>query len=85
MRDRKARLAAVPLGLALALAARPAEAQNLGDRIGAALNRGAQAAGRTAERASSATGAAADRGLGWAQRKVRGENGGRGNSCGRER
>ncbi len=74
MRHSKARLAdAAPLGLALALlAAPPAEAQNLGERIGAALNRGAQAAGRAAERAGSATGAAADRGLGWARRKVRG-------------
>lgn len=45
MLGRRARLATVPLGLALALAtpgAKPAEAQNLGERIGAALNRGAQ-------------------------------------------
>ena len=48
MRGRGVRLAAVPLGLALALAtpgAKPAEAQSLGERIGAALNRGAQATG----------------------------------------
>jgi hypothetical protein len=68
------------LGLALALALSgtgPAAAQNLGERIGGALNRSAQAVGRAAERAGSATGAAADRSLGWAQRKVRGEPGGR--------
>ncbi len=77
MRDKMARLAA-PLAVALALAAscvEPAEAQNLGDRVGAALNRGAQATGRAAERAGSATGAAAQRGLAWTQRKVRGERG----------
>lgn len=88
MRGRGVRLAAVPLGLALALAtpgAKPAEAQSLGERIGAALNRGAQATGRAAERAGSATGAAADRSLGWARRKVRGERGGRGTKPNRER
>jgi hypothetical protein len=78
MRGGKARLAAAPLAVLLALTApgtRPAGAQNLGERIGAALNRGAQATGRAAERAGAATGAAADRSLGWAQRKVRGEGG----------
>ena len=76
MRDRKARpVAALPASV-LALAApgaTPAEAQGLGDRIGGALNRGAQATGRAAQRAGSTTGAAAGLGLGWAQRKVRGE------------
>ena len=89
MRDWKARLVAAPLGLALALAApgaKPAEAQNLGERVGGALNRGAQAVGRAAERAGSAAGAAADRSLRWTQRKVRGEGGaGRGTRRGRER
>jgi hypothetical protein len=78
MRGGKARLAAAPLALLLALAApgtRPAGAQDLGERIGAALNRGAQATGRAAERAGSATAAATDRSLTWAQRKVRGEGG----------
>ena len=81
MRHRRVRSAAAALGLALALAApgaKPAEAQNLGDRIGGALNRAAQATGRAAQRAGSATGAAADRSLTWAQRKVRGEGGRRG-------
>lgn len=67
----------VPLGFAFAPGAGPAEARNRGEPVGAALNRGAQATGRAAQRAGSATGAAAGRGLGWAQRKVRGENRGR--------
>jgi hypothetical protein len=78
MHGGEARLAAAPLAVLLALAApgtRPAGAQNLGERIGAALNRGAQAAGRAAERAGAPTGAAADRSLTWAQRKVCGEGG----------
>lgn len=85
MHSRRARLVAASFAFTLGAAAagaRPAEAQNLGDRIGAALNRGAQATGRAAERAGSATGAAADRSLGWAQRKVRG---GRAAKPGRER
>ena len=80
MRHGRVRSAAAALGLALALAtpgAKPAEAQNLGERIGGALNRAAQATGRAAQRAGSATGAAADRGLTWTQRQVRGESGGR--------
>ena len=89
MRRRRIPPVGVLLGLALALAApgaKPAEPQNLGERIGGALNRGAQAVGRAAERAGSATGAAADRSLGWARRKVRGEGGGgRETSRGRER
>jgi hypothetical protein len=71
MRTRKALLAVAAPAAALACA-QPAEAQNLGERIGGALNRGAQVAGRAAERAGSATGAAADRGLAWARRKARG-------------
>ncbi len=87
MRDRKARPAAASLGLALALGAfgaKPAEAQNLGERIGGALNRSAQAVGRAAERAGSATGAAADRSLRWARRKAGGDGGG-GREIGRGR
>ncbi len=71
MRRRTAGLAAA---LAAALAgAQPAGAQGLGELIGDALDRGARTVGRAAERASTATGA--DRGLGWARRKVRGERG----------
>jgi hypothetical protein len=73
MRDRTARLLATSLVLAVSFAADPAAAQNLGERIGGALNRSAKAVGKAAERAGSATGAAADRGVTWAQRKVRGE------------
>jgi hypothetical protein len=73
MRDRTARRLTTLFGLAIALAAGPAEAQNLGERIGGALDRSAQAVGRAAQRAGSATGAAADRSLNWTQRKVRGE------------
>ncbi|HYI82576.1 MAG TPA: hypothetical protein VEX11_05125 [Acetobacteraceae bacterium] len=82
MRDRIARLLlATLLGLALALTVNPAEAQNLGERIGGTVNRSAQAVGRAAERAGSATGTAADRSLNWTQRKLRGE----GAAAGRER
>jgi hypothetical protein len=81
MRGSRTRALGVLLGSAVAWTGVPgwcpAEAQTLGERIGAALNRGAQATGRAAERAGAATGAAADRSLGWAQRKVRGENRGR--------
>ena len=80
MRRRRIPPVGVLLGLALALAApgaKPAEARNLGERIGGALNRAAQATGRAAQRAGSATGAAADRSLAWAQRKMRAEGGGR--------
>lgn len=75
MRNSKARLAGAAAALAAALlaGAQPAGAQGLGERIGGALNRSAQAVGRAAERAGSATGSAADRSLTWAQRKVRGE------------
>jgi hypothetical protein len=83
-RNRKACLAAVAFAAALA-AAPPLEAQSLGERVGAALNRSAQAVGRAAERAGPATAAAADRSLGWARRKVRGERGGRGTKPIRER
>ncbi|GAA0590087.1 hypothetical protein GCM10009416_30800 [Craurococcus roseus] len=75
MGNRKTRLAAAAAFAAALAGAQPAWAQGLGERVGGALNRGAQAAGRAAERAGSATGAAADRSLAWAQRKVRGERG----------
>ena len=76
MRNRKACLAAAAFAAAF-VGASPAEAQSLGERVGAALNRSAQAVGRAAERAGSATGATADRSLGWARRKMRGERSGR--------
>jgi len=59
----KVRPIGVPLGFAFALGAGLVEAQNRGERIGAAPNRSAQATGRAAQRAGSATGAAADRSL----------------------
>lgn len=86
MGNSKARLAAAAVLVAALAGAQPARAQGFGERVGGALNRGAQAVGRAAERAGSATGAAADRSLAWAQRKVRGEpNGGRAARPGRER
>ena len=75
MRGRKARPVLILLGMAIA-GAGSAEAQSLGERIGGALDRSAQAVGRAAERAGAATGAAAHRGLRWTRRKVRGEDSG---------
>ena len=73
MGNRKTRLVASAAFAAALAGAHPASAQGLGERVGGALNRGAQAVGRAAERAGSATGAAADRSLTWAHRKMRGE------------
>lgn len=76
MRNRTAGSRAAIAAFAAALAAaHPVAAQGLGERVGGALNRSAQAVGRAAERAGAATGAAANRSLDWTRRKVRGETG----------
>ena len=69
----KARLAAPAFAAALVARAQPAWAQQgLGERIVGTSTRSSHAVGRAAERAGSATGAAADRSLAWARREVRG-------------